>query len=186
LNRATEFRRKSVIKLCNTVIGRERLDLNLSSICTSSNKKTLSLKFLENEKEINLCFVSSSSPLPAFNALSDFYLERFSSLANLHLSFYRYRPPGISSSRPRAHVEVCTPHSCGVFVGPPSVERDSYLCALLGCFEFFINCELTFTSLLKVLKNAKSRNRQDIYQKACFNLSELTSLNSYEILKEKP
>mgnify|MGYP003130531164 CR=1 FL=1 len=176
------------MRLCNTVLGASRMKLDFISVheLDHESEKKLSLSFLEDGREETLYFEPSTHPAPCFAALSEFYLDRFSSLSGLYLSFYKYKPPGISYSSPRSHLEICTPHSCGVFVGPATSAEISSLHALLGCFEFFINCELTFLSLLKVIKNAKSRNRQDVYQKACTELSELTTINSYEILKEKP
>ena len=187
MSRITEFKRKSVISLCAMVLGEKLLHLNFSSFSTKPdlNEATACLCFLEGQKRIELRFLSSSFIASTFEEIRSFYSKKFPSVCNISLAGHRFASPALSSGPKQAHIDVCTPHSYSTFLGPPATIEHSSCSAMLEMFEFYINCELAFFSLLDVAKNANTRNRQDIYQRACFDMSKLTSVNSYEICEKK-
>ena len=52
--------------------------------------------------------------------------------------------------------------------------------AALEAFQFYINCERTFSKMQLIIEDAKQRNRGDIIQACLSDLSKLTEVNNYE------
>ena len=50
----------------------------------------------------------------------------------------------------------------------------------LEAFQFYINCERVFDKIQLVIADAQTRNRGDTINRAMYDLSKITEVNTYE------
>ena len=109
-----------------------------------------------------------------FEAVREFYCSHYLSLRNLELDSFLLDKKKVSWYTVRSKQQKTN------FRFKFEEEENRAAAEVLKIFEFYINCEICFKKLTLRHRKARLVNRGDIMGLCEYNLSNLTSINSFE------
>lgn len=190
-----EFRRESVKKIINNVLGENKTTLDPVSINTfeslNDDFTTVDLvfaeKLLEGTKSVTINNIKAKGFVDGlFLGLHINYAEDYPSLDKIKLIDIMVNPimraSTVRGSDAKTsvifRVEVEN-HGVSEFQHKSRSLIYSSFVAALEAFQFYINCEKAFYKIKFAANDAKERNRGDIVQSCLADLSKLTEVNTY-------
>lgn len=189
-----EFRRQSVKQLFNKILKDSKTNLEPISISVSEslNDDFTTTEFSFQETGLENKIISKDSEGKGFvdglfHGLYLNYINQYSSLEKIKLVDIRVNPIMKASrklgSEAKASVVFSVEvdgHGIAEFQHQSRSMIYSGFVAALEAFQFYINCERTFSKMQLIIEDAKQRNRGDIIQACLSDLSKLTEVNNYE------
>lgn len=160
----------------NLLSDKTMVDLSFERL-TGTKKKKFSFKKAPGSGFVDAVFVSCRSA----------FAEEFTSLNNLILVDLQVKPifsMSITDAKTDAKTDVVfrletKQHGISEFRSRSRSIVYSSFAAILGAFQFYMNCDKTFSKLQYILEDARRRNRGDVSQGCISDLSVLTRVNTY-------
>ena len=191
-----DFRRDDVREVFKRRLGEQIIQLRPLSIKIEENllsDKTmvdLSFEKIAGTKKKKFSFKKSpgSGFVDAiFKTCHSTFAKEFASLNNLTLVDLQVKPifsMSCTDAKTDAKTDVVfrletKQHGISEFRSRSRSIVYSSFAAILGAFQFYINCDKTFSKLQYILEDARKRNRGDVSQGCISDLSVLTRVNTY-------
>ena len=191
-----DFRRDDVREVFKRRLGDQTIQLRPLAIKIEEsllNDKTmvdLSFEKLTGTKKKKFMFkkIAGSGFVDAiFKTCQNAFIKEYESLANLTLVDLQVKPI-FSMSQTVAKTDAKTDvifrletkqHGISEFRSRSRSIVYSSFAASLNAFQFYMNCDKTFTKIQYILEDARRRNRGDVSQSCISDLSSLTRVNTY-------
>lgn len=191
-----DFRRDDVREVFKRRLGDQTIQLRPLAIkieeSFSSDKTLVDLSFekLTGTKKKKFIFkkITGSGFVDAiFKTCQATFIEKYESLANLTLVDLQVKPI-FSMSQTIAKTDAKTDvifrletkqHGISEFRSRSRSIVYSSFAASLNAFQFYMNCDKTFSKIQYILEDARRRNREDVSQICISDLSSLTQVNTY-------
>lgn len=190
-----QFRRESVKKLFDKVLGEGKTEFSPLSINTSESLDddftTVDLNF--SERSGSSIKVIDSKDIKAkgfvdglFLGLHQQYAEKYKSLDKIKLVDIMVNPIMKAATNRGSDAKTAVifrvevkDHGISEFQHESRSMIYSSFVSALEAFQFYINCERTFDKIKLAVEDASERNRGDIIQACLADLSKLTEVNTY-------
>ena len=181
--------KESINTIIEQILKDDRVSLSLQGFEYSETSTTasISIDFLYNGKPCMATGKGVGLIDASFNCLRDFFSADFYSLKQIKFQELYIKPNFLKTrkkSRSEAPVEVCIEFSNKneeriLFEHfSKSVSFSSVEC-IIGAIEFYINCEKLFYTLKRLVKEAASRDRNDIKERYLYHISEVVKVAYY-------
>ena len=192
-----QIRRQTIKKLFDRVLKGNQIKLNPLEITVNESFKSdftsvdMSISSTTQDSQIVSLTLSDHEAKGfvdgMFRACHKHYSGDYPSLNNIRLVSYQVKPRIDKSNKTMgtdAETEVAIivdvkDHGVAEFSCTSRSILHSSFITTLKVFQFYVNCEKTFTKIKLILEDANHRNRADISQKCMTDLSMLTEVNTY-------
>lgn len=203
-NTPEDYKRKEVSKIFEKVLGSSQTKLAPLAIQISESYRegkdftTTAFSFeqspaKEDKKVVAIETVGKGFVDCIFSGLQNHFSTEYESLRKIKMIDLSVNPFWSSSQKSTATDATATvvytlsggPRGPATFKHSSRSVLKSGFCAALKSFQFYINCERSFSEIQTVIHDAEKRNRFDIVEGWRYYLSKLTEVNTYEKKRSK-